>query len=111
MKGKVKDDMNEKVKRRQEDVLSKYPTINASFESHCEKRRVEIIDELLNFDENYQALTKQREDTSQSVLNFLRDNGMADLFEAYSDALYAEEVYELDIMYREAFLDAVEMLE
>jgi hypothetical protein len=41
----------------------------------------------------------------------MSEYGMTDHFEAYSDAIFAKEIYEVDMIYREAFLDAVEMIE
>ncbi|MCL2197423.1 MAG: hypothetical protein FWB80_00720 [Defluviitaleaceae bacterium] len=101
--------MNKEIKERRERILSKYPSINAELETLCTTRRDEIIDNLLKRDKDYQSLTKRRADTSQEVLEVLKSHDKADLFEAYSDAIYEEEVYELSVIYKEAFLDAVEM--
>jgi len=73
-------------------------------------RKEEIINDLLKSDPTYQALTRRRAETSQAVLDALTAQGKADLFEAYSDAIYAEEVYEQDALYNQSYLDAEEAL-
>jgi len=103
--------VSNETKQRQVEILSKYPSINASFKALCATRRDEIIDKLLQSDTDYHELTRQRAETSQVVLNILSKYGMEGHFEAYSDAVFAEEVYELDVIYKEAFLDAVEVME
>ena len=103
--------MDKEIKQRQAVILSKYPVIENGFKSLCATRYAEIIDELLKSDTDYQMLTQQRAETSQAVLKILSGHGMADHFEAYSDAVYAEEVYELSVIYKEAFLDALELME
>ncbi|MCL2202595.1 MAG: hypothetical protein FWB88_01455 [Defluviitaleaceae bacterium] len=103
--------MNQRIKHRQNTILGKYPDVNAAFEKICNTRREEIINTLLASDADYQALTKHRAETSQVVLEFLRNHDMTHCFEAYSDAVFEEELYELDAIYKEAFLDAVELME
>jgi hypothetical protein len=102
--------MQKDTKQRQEEVFEKYPFLKEGFDERCEMRREEIIDDLLKSDANYRTLTRQRADTSQVVLKILSERGMADLFEAYSDAVYAEEIYEGEMIYKSAFIDAVEMM-
>lgn len=103
--------MPERENQRQADIFCRNPSIKARFEELYAMRCGEIINELLQTDDEYMALTKNRVATSQAVLKILGEHGMADYFEAYSDAVYAEEVYELDVIYKEAFLDAVEVME
>jgi hypothetical protein len=103
--------MRKEVNLRQDEILKKYPAIKTSFEDLCDTRREEIINELLMSDTDYQLLTQRRADTSEAVLRILSEQGATDPFESYSDAVYAEEVYELDVIYREAFFDAVETME
>jgi len=76
------------------------------FEKLCVTRREEIINNLLKSDTTYQKLTHKRAITSQAVMDALNNQGMLILFEAYSDAIYAQEVYELEAVYKEAFHDA-----
>ena len=103
--------MNKKPNKRQEKLLNRLPEIRADFEVMCSTRRDEITNELLKSDDDFQILMQQRADTSQVVLKILTEHGKADYYESYSNAVYAEEVYEFDMIYREAFLDAVEMIE
>jgi len=103
--------MNKKTMQRQAEILVRYPSIKVGFEELCATRCYEILDELLRTDTDYQALTQQRANTSQIILDILNNHDAVKQFEAYSSAVYAEEVYELDVIYREAFLDAVEMIE
>jgi len=102
--------MNKCIKQRQDELLSKLPFLKEDFEKRCDERREEIIEYLLTSDETYQNLTQQRADTSQILLDTLNERGMADLFEDYSDAVYPEEIYEGNMIYRAAFLDALEII-
>ena len=103
--------MNKKSNQRQSEIFNKFPTLKAHFEELCTKRRCEITDELIKTDEEYNSLVKNRAETSQVVLEILAEHGMSDRFEIYSDAVYAEEVYESDVIYKEAFLDAIETMD
>jgi len=98
-------------KQRQTEVLSRYPTIKSTFDELYVTRCDEIIDELLEFDENYKLLNQQRADTSQIVLEFMKEHNMAEHFENYSDAMFAEELYVLNAVYKSAFIDAIEEIE
>ena len=79
------------------------------FEKLCVARREEIINNLLKSDTTYQKLTHKRATTSQAVMDALNNQGMLSLFEAYSDAIHAQEVYELEAVYKEAFHDAAKI--
>lgn len=103
--------MNKELKQRQAEILSKYPSIFEGYELLCTTRCEDIINKMLEGDADYQVLTQRRADTSQIVLDFLNNYNAADKFESYSDAVHAEEIFELGAVYREAFLDAVEILE
>ncbi|MCL1878806.1 MAG: hypothetical protein FWF80_08100 [Defluviitaleaceae bacterium] len=102
--------MSEEMKQRQEKILNVYPFFAEIFEDMCATRRREITEKLPELDAHYKALARQRADTSQVVLKILIEHGMVDHFEAYSDAICEEEIYELDAIYREAFLDALEFI-
>ena len=103
--------MKKNYSQRQAVILNRYPSIKEYFEKFCATRRNEIINKMIEEDIDYQVLTQRRADTSQNIFNVLNDCGRPEHFEAYSNAIYAEEVYELDYIYREAFLDAVEVIE
>ncbi|MCL1878990.1 MAG: hypothetical protein FWF80_09030 [Defluviitaleaceae bacterium] len=103
--------MNKDARKRQDEMYVKYPFIPEIFEKMSKHRRDEIIAEMLMSDEKYKELTRVRADTSQIVMDTFIGLGREDSFEAYSDAIYAEENYALDALYKEAFLDAVELFE
>jgi len=103
--------MTQKASLRQTKFGGKYPSLCANLESMCAARCDEITNELLESDTDFQAITKQRANTSQIVMNALNEHGKGELFEAYSDAIYLGEVYELNAIYKEAFFDAIEMAE
>jgi len=96
---------------RQICFFEKYPAIKIVFEKLCDIRRDEIVDELLVTDEQYKLLTQRRVNTSREVLNTLNMCGKSEQLESYVDAIGEEEVYRIIAIYKEAFLDAVEMLE
>jgi len=97
--------------QRQEIFLEKYPTIKSRFEELCAVRRDEIVEDLLVTDEQYKLLTKCRATTSQKVLHALDMCGKSEQLDCYSDAVSEEEVYRVSTIYKEALLDAVEMLQ
>ena len=103
--------MNKKENLSQVKILNKYPAVSKDFEIMRATRCSEITVELLKSDTDFQKLTQQRTSTSQTVLDALIEHGKEGLFESYSDAVYAEEVYESNEIYKEAFIDAMEMME
>ena len=103
--------MNRTIEQRQEEILKKYPAVKGVFKKMCATRRDEITNMMLESDAKYQGLTHCRAEASRALLDVLTRHSEADKLEAYSDAIYAEEVYELNAVYREAFLDAIEAME
>ena len=97
--------------QRQENFLEKYPAIKSRFEELCAVRRDEIVEGLLVMDEQYKLLTKRRVITSQEVLNSLKMCGKSEQLDCYADAVSEEEIYKISTIYKEALLDAVEMLQ
>jgi len=95
---------------KQEDILEKCPAIKTRFEALCIARQDEIVDELLSTNEEYQLLTQQRARASQVVLNTLLTLSQSEQFEDYIEAVAKEELYRINVIYKEALLDAVEML-
>lgn len=95
---------------RLQNLKEKHHSAAAWLEKMSISRQDEIIDKLLEADTHYLELTKKRAKTSQAVLDVLIEHGKTDCFESYSDAIYAKEVYEMDIVYLEAFLDAFDMV-
>ena len=103
--------MHKKMKARQSSIFDRYPTVKFDMEEQAASRREEIINELLEADEHYQELTKKIATTSQSVLSVMLTNDDVENFEAFSNAVTEAGVYELDILYKEAFIDALEVIE
>ena len=63
---------------------------------------------MVKADAEYEALRRARA-TASMVLKKVLENSETDaLFEAYSDAVYAQEGYELNAVYRQAMYDALE---
>jgi hypothetical protein len=77
-------------------------------EKLSESRVNEILAYLLETDAGYQKLTEKRAQSSMMLKNTIAGSKEADiLFEEYSDAVYAQESYELEIVYKQGFIDAV----
>lgn len=89
-------------------LLDKYPVLVKQFEVLCRTRPDEILAHMIETDSEYESLRRSRADTSMAVKDAL-DSSEA-LLEAYSDAVYAQEVYELDAIYRQALYDAIDAL-
>ena len=89
------------------DVFEKYPELKKQFEILSQTRRDEILDCMLKTDVEYKAIVQSRTQASMSLKNKLADAESSELFEKYSDAVYAQEVYELDVIYKQAFIDAI----
>lgn len=68
---------------------------------NLEQANVEhILNQMLDTDPEYKRLVKTRSDASMALRKALDHvNGGAELFESYSDAIYAQEIYELNATY------------
>jgi hypothetical protein len=91
------------------EILINYPAIKEQLESLCRSRRNEILSELLEGDSEYKRLCIERANASM-ILRKSLDDKMAKLFEVYSDCLYAQDVFELDLIYRQAIFDTLKIL-
>lgn len=89
------------------DILSKHPELMKHIEMSSKTRPNEILTDLLQTNESYSGLCRNRADKSMDLKISLAGTAVDDLFEAYSDAVYAQEVFELECIYRQAFLDAL----
>jgi hypothetical protein len=89
--------------------LEKHPNLREQFDSLGENRRNEILSQLLESDSEYVKLRDERANAS-SVLRESLSETQAELFEKYSDSLYAQDVYELDAVYRQAIYDTLRIL-
>ena len=89
--------------------LEKYPDLKKRLETLCEDRRNGILTQILESDDEYAKLSTARAEASMALRNVL-DNEKAVLFERYSDSVYAQEVYELDALYRQVIQDTLEIM-
>jgi len=90
------------------DILVKYPGLKSKLEKLSQTRRDEILNSMLETDSGYKKLTENRVHASMALKNTVAGSKESDMsFEAYSDAVYAQEIYELDAVYMQGFLDAV----
>ena len=92
------------------DIFTKHPNVKGAFEALCLTRRDEILTQMLKTDSNYDKLIKKRADSSMALKKSISGTNADILFEAYSDAVYAQEIYELDIIYKQALYDALDLL-
>jgi len=89
------------------DILLKYPAVKEEFEKLSRTRCSEILDSMLKTDNRYKELIQRRSSASMALKNILDGFEPNKLFEEYSDSIYAQEIYELDFIYEQAFTDAV----
>jgi len=92
-------------------ISDKYPKISAWFDEIKLTRRNEILTSMLGNDEEYKRLCNERADASMALRQSLETPALELLFEKYSDTIYAQEVYELDALYKQGFNDAVGILD
>ena len=93
------------------EILNKYPHLKNIFDFMAETRCDEIFSDMLTSDNEYITLCNERAEASMVLKNTLVDTPADDLFEKYSDKRYRQEIYEIDYIYRQAFCDAVTVLE
>ena len=91
-------------------IFEKYPDLKKRLEALKENRRNEILESLLESNDDYIKLRDERAATSMDLRNAL-DGTQVKLFEKYSDSIYAQEIFELDELYRQAISDTLEILE
>lgn len=90
------------------EFLDRYPKLAEQLELLCKTRRDEILAHMIETDKEYEQLRAKRADASMALKNAFYSTD--ELFEEYSDAVYAQEVYELDAVYRQALYDALNAL-
>jgi hypothetical protein len=93
------------------EILSKNPELANHFNMLCQTRRDEILSQMMENDEQYEKLCKKRADISMELKMLLSDAETDALFEKYSDAVYEQEIYELDAIYRQGLHDALDYLQ
>ena len=69
------------------------------------KGRDDHLGSLLEKNEEYKVLVKGRAEASQALRDVLSGKDAIDLFESYSDAVYAQEIFELEAIYEKGIKD------
>ena len=92
------------------DIQNISPKLKNELEKLLLTRRNEILTQMLSTDSAYKALFDRRTQESMALKNMFVDSDIDILFERYSDAIYAQEIYELDAAYKQGFIDAVEII-
>lgn len=77
-------------------IFFKYPELEKQFETLCKTRRNEILSHIVETDNEYENLRCKRADASMALKNALDSTNAGSLLEEYSDAVYEQEIYELD---------------
>lgn len=90
------------------DIFEKHPDLEMEFNRLCQTRRNELLQEMVETDGKYDVLRRTRTDASMRLRDALADNHS--LLEEYANAVFAQEGYELDALYRQGFLDALQVL-
>ena len=91
------------------EALQKYPNIKKRIESLYESRCNEILSRMIEVDNEYARLRNERADASMALREILDEVGIG-LVEKYSDSVYAQEVNELDEIYKQATIDVLNIL-
>ena len=89
------------------DILEKHPELKKQLDKLLQTRRSEILNDMPETDSDYKKLVQERTQASMALKNMLISFESDKLFEEYSDTIYAQEIYELDAIYKQAFIDAV----
>lgn len=90
------------------EILNNHAELSKQFEELCQTRRDEILADMVNTDNDYDTLRRKRADASMILRDTLGED--FELLELYSESIYAQECYELDTIYRQGFLDALDVL-
>lgn len=93
------------------DIFEKHPELKIQFEKLFQTRRNEILTLMLETDNEYKKLIHKRAEASMMMKNVIIGTETNIVFEKYSDTIYAQEIYELDAIYKQAFLDAIIVLQ
>jgi len=87
-------------------LIEKYPKLAGRIERMLEERWLEILDDLRENDTEYMKLTDKRSECSTALLAVSE----TEIFENYSDSIYAQQIYELEKVYAAALEDALDLL-
>jgi len=89
------------------DIINKNPELAERFEKLLKTRCDEILSLMVKIDFKYADLRSERAEASMALLEKVNDNA---IYEEYSDAVYEQTSYELNVIYKQAFLDALEVV-
>jgi hypothetical protein len=92
------------------DILDRYPELKEKFETLCQTRRDEILACLVDSDSEYDNLSQKRVDASMALKTAISELEADKLFEVYTDTVYDQEIYEIDAVYKQAWIDALEAM-
>ena len=87
-------------------LIEKYPKLAGRIERMLEERWLEILDDLRENDTEYMKITDKRSECSTALLAVSE----TEIFENYSDSIYAQQIYELEKVYEVALEDALDLL-
>lgn len=92
------------------EYFRSHPELEKEMETLCQTRRDEILSQMVESDSEYNELCRKRADASMALNNVLIENKKEYLLEQYSNAIFAQEVYELEAFYKQALIDTVNTL-
>ena len=84
-------------------IFEQHPILAKRFELLYQTRCSEFLENMLETDSVYACLQRERANASMELMDALGD---IQLFDKYSDTVYALEIYEHEIIYRQALKDA-----
>ncbi|MCL1884683.1 MAG: hypothetical protein FWF81_13150 [Defluviitaleaceae bacterium] len=91
------------------DLIQQYPQLAEILDITKIKRREEILENLRANNCDYKDILTRRAKQSIILLDELSKDANCE-YEKYMDLVYEQTIYEMDIIYENAFLDAVELL-
>ncbi|MDR0920337.1 MAG: hypothetical protein LBM93_14020 [Oscillospiraceae bacterium] len=93
------------------EILKKYPQLSKQFDTMYQTRRNEILAKMLENDDEYKKLCQERTNNSMKLKEAIVGSEIDVLFEKYSNSAYAQDIYELDFLYKQAVKDTIDILE
>ncbi len=90
--------------------LERHPHVGQLLKSYCENRSEQILNCMSETDDEYKRLVKNRTDASMALKGATAGTGADALLERYTAAVYEQEIYEQNFMYRQAVNDTLDVL-
>jgi len=84
------------------DIFAEYPKLKAKLDDSVGMGVDNILNFMFESDEKYKHLLKNRAELSMII-----KEKSGEIFEDYSDAIYALEIYELNAVYKQGFIDSL----